>query len=401
MTKAQNIHTVTLKPGRDKTARHRHPWIYSGAIARADKNIPVGEIVRVIDSKGNFVAYGYYNAASQIVLRLLEWDEKTTVDGNWWQDKLRGAIERREFLSGDTKTNCYRLVYSESDLLPGLIVDRYADYLVLQSLSAGIERVKDAIVRHLMDILHPAGIFERSETEIRKLERLRPSSGLLAGAAPPEKLTVMENGLQFELDIRSGQKSGLYLDQRENREIVASHADGRDLLDCFCYSGGFAIHALARNARSATLLDSSGPALAQAKANIGLNGIDEGRATFIESDVFKTLREFRAEGRRFDLVILDPPKFAPSKADLKKALSAYKDINMQALSILNPNGILATFSCSGAVDSQTLQTALFWAATDIGRQAQIIKVLSQAPDHPRLVTFPESEYLKGFLCRVF
>ncbi len=353
----------------------------------------------VEDSDNNFIAYGYYNSKSQISVRLLEWDEKTAIDDDWWREKLDASIARRERLISNSGTDSYRLVYSESDMLPGLIVDRYGEYIVIQILSSGIERVKDIIVSHLEKSLSPTGIYERSDVDVRKLEGLGQHKGLLAGSEPPEYITINENNHQFKVNIKSGQKTGFYLDQRDNRQAAAEFANGRDILDCFCHSGAFSVYALANGAKSATLLDSSAASLAIANENIKLNKLDQ-PVEYICGDVFNTLRQMKDDGRKFDMIILDPPKFAPTKNDLKKALSAYKDINMSAMNILNPNGILATFSCSGAVDSQTLQTVLFWASTDAGKEIQVIRKLSQGIDHPVRVSFPESEYLKGYICRV-
>jgi len=395
------MNEIILKPGRDKTARQRHPWIFSGGIMKTPSGISPGEIVRVVDSKKNFVAYGYHNPNSQIAIRLLEWNENALIDDSWWQARIADAVARRKHFIDDSKTNAFRLVFGESDLFPGLVVDRYADFIVMQALTAGIESVKIMLASHLNDLLKPSGIYERSDTESRTLEGLEIMAGQLLGAAPPDRLIVTENGYRLSVDIKSGQKTGLYLDQRDNHKAVASYAAEKELLDCFSYTGAFSVHALGAGAKSVTLVDSSAQSLKTAQQNIQLNRLDETKSTFIDGDAFQILRQFRDSGRSYDMVILDPPKFAPTKSDLKKALSGYKDINLLALKILRPGGILVTFSCSGAVDAQTLQTVLFWAATDAGRNLQIIRTFSQGEDHPRLVTFPESEYLKGFICRVF
>jgi 23S rRNA (cytosine1962-C5)-methyltransferase len=394
------MNTVILKPGRDKTARKYHPWIFSGAIKEIKGDIGPGEIIEVYDGGNNFIAYGYYNVRSQIRVRMLEWDKNVRPDYTWWFDKLRAAIERRKQLLESGQTNSCRLIYGESDLLPGLIVDKYSDYLVVQALSAGIEKVKNIIVSSLEKIVSPVGIFERSDTESRTLEGLPSAMGILWGKEPPNHVIIKENGFSFSVDIKSGQKSGFYLDQRDNRAAVSKFAAGLYILDCFSYSGGFSVYALGSGAKSATLVDSSKQSLELAFENIKLNRLEGPDVQTVAGDVFEVLRIFRDEGKTFDMIILDPPKFAPSKADLKKALLGYKDINLSAMRLLRPGGILATFSCSGAVNPQTLQTVLFWAATDANRSVQILQSLSQGIDHPRLVTFPESEYLKGFICRV-
>jgi 23S rRNA (cytosine1962-C5)-methyltransferase len=393
-----NMINVILKPGREKTARQHHPWLFSGAIFRVDGKPHPGEIVRVIDAQNEFVAYGYFNSHSQIQIRLLEWDEAQRIDESWWHSKLELSIVRRNILARNSDTDSYRLVYGEADLLPGLIVDRYADWVVIQVLTAGIENVKESVISSLESLLHPAGIYERSDVETRSLEGLEKSVGRLAGIIPPDIIAIKENGLNFNVDIKGGQKTGFYLDQRDNRQAVSLFANNLDVLDCFSYTGGFSIYALGNGARSVTLIDSSSQSLSLAQENIKLNNFEMTRATLIEGDVFKILREFRENGKRFDMVILDPPKFAPRKTDLKRALAGYKDINMLTMNILKPNGILASFSCSGAVDLQSLQTVLFWATTDANREIQIIKTLSQGLDHPCRVSFPESEYLKGFIC---
>ena len=394
------MQTLKLKPGRDKNARQLHPWIFSGALASIPDKIGPGDTVRVEDGKGAFVAYGYYNAKSQIAVRLLEWDEQVKIDRAWWSGKIRSSIERRKSILKDGVTDSCRLVFGESDFLPGLIVDKYASFIVIQVLTAGIDRVKGEIVSILDGLLHPVGIYEKSESGARAMEGLPESDGLLSSAEPPDLLAITENGHKFLVDIKSGQKTAFYLDQRDNRKIVSTYAAGLEILDCFCYSGGFSVYALAAGGRSATLVDSSGQSLKIAAQNMKSNGLERNSFEIIEADVFRILRRFRDDQRAFDMLILDPPKFAPNKASLKKALSAYKDINLLASEIIRPGGILVTFSCSGAVDLQTLQTVLFWAGADSGRQIQILKTLSQGEDHPRLATFPESEYLKGFVCRV-
>jgi 23S rRNA (cytosine1962-C5)-methyltransferase len=394
------MQNIILKPGRDKTAKQYHPWIFSGAIAKASNSIGPGEIVRVLSNKGDFLAYGYFNVRSQIRIRLLEWNEDTQVDNAWWFRRIKEAVDGRAKLLGDGKINACRLIYGESDFLPGLIVDKYADYLVIQTLTAGIENVKGLIVSSLVELLSPKGIFERSDSESRTLEGLSIISSSLYGESPPEFIEILENNLRFLVDIKSGQKTGFYLDQRDNRQVVSDFARGCETLDCFSYSGGFSISALSGGAISVVMVDSSAQSLRLASDNIKLNGFDLALIEPREGDVFKVLREYRASERKFDLIILDPPKFAPTKSDLKRALSGYKDINLLAMGLLRTGGILATFSCSGAVDPQTLQTVLFWASSDLARPVQILKTLSQGSDHPRLVSFPESEYLKGLICRV-
>lgn len=395
-----NMVEIFLKRSRDKSARNFHPWLFSGAIVKVEGRPEPGEIIRVRDNKGDFLAYGYYNAQSQIQVRILDWRETAVIDDSWWFDKISRAIAGRRKLALDKTTDAYRLIFSEADGLPGLIVDKYADYLVLQSSTAGIDRVKDVIVKALIDQVKLSGIYERSDVESRQIEGLKPQVGLLYGKPPSNPLDILENGLRFDIDIITGQKTGFYLDQRANRLLVTAQADGLDILDCFCHTGAFSVYALKAGAKSVTLIDSSDDCLKQAKRNIEINDLDLKRAEFIKADVFEQLRLYQQSNHKFDIVILDPPKFAKSRTHLKKALAGYKDINMQAINILKPGGLLATFSCSGIVDSATLKTVLFWAAVDTGRQVQIIADLHQGEDHPRLATFPEADYLNGLLCRV-
>jgi 23S rRNA (cytosine1962-C5)-methyltransferase len=393
-----SISTVILKPGRDKSPRQRHPWIYSGAIAKVD-GVPLpGDIVRVVDDKNAFLAYGYYNQASQISVRLLEWSENEAINDEWWHRKLAEAISRRQLLAENSYTDAYRLVFGESDFLPGLIVDNYAEFLVTQFLTAGADKARHPVIAALKELANPAGIYDRSDADIRTLEGLLPTSSKLAGHEPSPFVRIKENDCLFDIDIMAGQKTGFYLDQRDSRQAVAAFAAGREILDCFCYTGGFSAYALSRGAKHITLVDSSANSLALARQNIDINDMQAKPVEYIEADVFKYLRDQKNAGRKYDMVILDPPKFAPSKANLKKALSGYKDINLLALNLLRPGGILATFSCSGAVSLDTLKTVIFWAANDANRQVQIIQSLSHGIDHPILASFPESEYLKGLIC---
>ena len=391
---------LILKKGREKSVRNFHPWLFSGAIAKVEGNPEPGEIFRVGDHKSDFLAYGYYNAQSQIQVRILDWRETAVIDDSWWHDKIARAIAGRNKLALDNRTDSYRLIYSEADGLPGLIIDKYTDYLVLQSSTAGIDRVKDVIVKALAEQVKPSGIYERSDVESRQIEGLKTQVGLLYGKSPSAPLAILENGLRFDIDIIAGQKTGFYLDQRDNRRLVTVNAADQNILDCFCHTGAFSVYALKAGAKSVTLVDNSDDCLKQAKQNIEINDLDPKLAEFVRADVFEQLRRFRDSNRKFDMVILDPPKFAKSRTHLKKALAGYKDINILAINILKPGGLLATFSCSGIVDSATLKTVLFWAAADTGRQVQIIADLHQGEDHPRLATFPEADYLNGLLCRV-
>lgn len=392
--------TILLKKDRERPSRLRHPWIYSGAIARVDGEAEPGETVRVVDSTGAFVAYGQLSPESQIRVRLLEWREAVVVDETWWRDKIETAVSLRTAHQRHINSNAYRLIHAEADQLPGLVVDYYDGYIVLQALTAGVEREKALIARCLDEALHPKGIYERSDVEVRSQEGLAESRGILSGPEPPGILEVSEGSAAFLVDIMRGQKTGFYLDQRDNRSIVAGYAAGRSVLDCYAYSGAFSVHALRSGAASATLIDSSRSALEIAGRNLALNGLDAASAVCVEGSVPVVLRSYRDARRTFDLIILDPPKFARSKNQVDKAMRAYKDINLLAMKLLNPGGLLATFSCSGNIGLETFSEIVRWAALDAERHVQIVQRLGQSIDHPVASVFPASEYLKGLLCRV-
>ncbi|OQY24729.1 MAG: 23S rRNA methyltransferase [Anaerolineaceae bacterium 4572_32.1] len=378
----------------------RHPWVFSGAIATISGRPADGDLVQLCDAGNNFVAYGLLNRSSQIVVRLLSWDQEQIPDIAFWRQRLERALAGRALLDADPNTTAYRLVHAEADGLPGLIVDRYGDYLVVQFLILGMDRRKKEIADLLMEMAAPQGIVERSDASVRAQEGLPSSVGLLCGDSPPDRLEVLENGHSFLVDLRGGQKTGFYLDQRANRERLIAYCPDQTLLDVFCYSGGFSVYAAAAGAERLTLLDSSADALALAGENLRLNGRDTGSDEFIAANAFQQLRLFRDQNRAFDVVILDPPKFAHSKSEVRRAAQGHKDVNLLALQLLRPGGILASFCCSGRVSADLFQKIIFGAAIDAGRDVQIIERLSQGTDHPVLLTFPESEYLKGLICRV-
>jgi 23S rRNA (cytosine1962-C5)-methyltransferase len=392
------MNLVALKPGKEKPARHHHPWIFSGAITKVEGVTEPGDVVAVQDSAGEFLARGYYNPHSQIAVRLLEWEKSSAIDDQWWRKKLAAAVARRRQLFDRSDTDAFRLVHAEADFLPGLIVDKYGDFLVLQSLAAGIDRVKPIIVAALNEILKPAGIYERGDLTARKLEGLQHANGLLLGAPPPDRLEIKENGRRFVVNLQHGQKTGFYLDQRENRQRVARFAKNKTALDAFAYSGSFGISMLAGGAASVLSIDSSPAALELLKKNYQINGFS--RSELLQGDVFETMRKLKEESRTFDLIVLDPPKLAPTKAQVERAQRAYKDLNLSAMKLLNPDGILATFSCSSGVSAEAFQQIVSWAAFDAGREAQILERLSQGEDHPVRLAFPESQYLKGLICRI-
>lgn len=391
---------VILKKGKEKAAWQRHPWIFSGAIEKVKGAPANGDVVKVFAADKTFLAYGYYNAQSRVAVRLLEWDEETEINKDWYKRKLQQAIASRAHILGNEDTNTCRLVFSEADYLPGLIVDQYSNFLSLQILSAGIDNVKEDIINILRDELQPAGIFDKSDATARNHENLELSQGLLWGEAPPEFIEVRENGVRYHINIAEGQKSGFYCDQRDNREILSAYTKGKDVLDCFCYSGGFTLNSLKAGAAHVTSVDSSGLAIETLGHNLTLNDFKADQHTAIQSDVNKQLRAFKEEDRKFDVIVLDPPKYAPSRSALDRAARAYKDLNRLGMLLLNPGGILATYSCSGAVDLETFKQIIAWAALDAGKEVQIIKQFHQPEDHPVRISFPEGEYLKGLLVRV-
>ncbi|NLE76033.1 MAG: class I SAM-dependent rRNA methyltransferase [Chloroflexi bacterium] len=392
---------VVLKPGRDKPVRQRHPWVFSGAVARMEPPshgpLQDGDVVVVADARGQFLARGYLNRRSQIVVRLLTWDPAEQVDDGFWLRRLQAAVARRGPLGPEAAG---RLVHAESDLLPGLIVDRYADYLAVQFLTLGVERRRELLVRGLADLLQPRGIFERSDVDVRSKEGLGVRTGLLWGDEPPDAVFIHEGDLHFLVDLKRGQKTGFYLDQRENRSRVLRYAAGAQVLNGFAFSGGFGLAALQGGARHVVNVDESVASLELAERNFSLNGWGEDQAEYLAGDMFQVLRGYRQAGRTFDLIILDPPKFAHRSADVQAAARGYKDINLLAFQLLRPGGILFTFSCSGAISADLFQKVVFGASVDAQRDAQILERLTQASDHPVLLAFPESDYLKGLVCRV-
>ncbi|RYY32906.1 MAG: class I SAM-dependent rRNA methyltransferase [Sphingobacteriaceae bacterium] len=392
---------VILKKGKEKAVLQRHPWVFSGAIERV-KGKPVnGDIVRLADAKGGFMAYGFYNDQSRVAVRLLEWDEQAVIDEAWFRAKVATAVNARKDLLADGNTNTCRLIFSEADYLPGLIVDKYGDHLAVQVLTSGIEKMMPVIIDELQNLLSPKSIFDKSDASSRGHEGLATENKLLAGAEPPEFVEVKENDILYGINIAEGQKSGFYCDQRDNRRILAQYVKGKKVLDCFSYTGGFTLNSLSHGAASVTSVDSSALAIETLNENIRLNNFDVEKHTAIKADVNSQLRRFKDDGEKFDVIVLDPPKYAPSRSALDRASRAYKDLNRIAMLLLNDGGLLATFSCSGAMDMETFKQVLAWAALDAGKQVQFIYQFCQPEDHPVRSSFPEGEYLKGLLCRVF
>jgi len=392
---------VILKKGKEKAVLQRHPWLFSGAIERVKGKPANGDIVKLLNDKGDFMAYGFYNSQSRVAIRLLEWDESTNIDETWFSKKVATAVASRSNILEDGKTNTCRLIFSEADYLPGLIVDKYADYLAVQVLTSGIERNMPVIIDQLQKQLKPKGIFDKSDASSRAHEGLETTNQVLAGEHPPEIVQVLENDVIYGINIAEGQKSGFYCDQRDNRWITALHAQGKKVLDCFSYTGGFTLNALKNGALSVMSVDSSALAIDTLERNISLNKLDPSKHTAVQSDVNKQLRALREQGEKFDIVILDPPKYAPSRSALDKASRAYKDLNRLGMLLLEKGGLLATFSCSGAMDIDTFKQVLAWAALDAGKEVQFIHQFCQPEDHPVRASFPEGEYLKGLLCRVY
>jgi 23S rRNA (cytosine1962-C5)-methyltransferase len=438
---------LVLKPGREKSLLRRHPWIFSGAVHHINgENIASGETVNLLSFKSDFLARAAYSPHSQIRARVWTFDPNEQVDPDFFRKRIRAAIQARVILNFFTTKNtlrqrsgqapsteiknsvgsarpgitgrpsrlrragrearvlsvvnssAFRLVHAESDGLPGLIVDRYAGVLVLQSLTAGSEFWKETIADILLEETGLETIYERSDADVRELEGLEPVFGILRGTLPDSRITIHENGLNFSINLKTGHKTGFYLDQRQNRLRVRELANDRDVLDCFCYTGGFTVNALEGGAKSVVAVDASAEALSLGRENVDLNGGQAESVEWCEGDVFQVLRKFRDEGRSFDMIILDPPKFAPTAAQARKAARGYKDINLLGFKLLRPGGILVTFSCSGGIDSALFQKIVASAALDAGVEAQILEHLSQAADHPVALNFPEGAYLKGLIC---
>jgi len=396
---------VILNAGREKSLLRRHPWIFSGGIRHADDPLVAsGATVDLLSSDKQFLARASYSPHSQIRARVWTFEDEV-VDKEFFRKRIQKAIATRSALSPSPLTplphgegNALRLIYAESDNIPGLIVDRYGDLLVMQCLTAGAEYWKETFADLLLEETGLSTIYERSDADVRELEGLESKVGILRGTNPQLPITINEHNLKFYINIVAGHKTGFYLDQRKNRLRVRELAKDKDVLDCFCYTGGFTVNALAGGAKSVLSVDSSADALTLCKENIALNDLPADRHTALEGDVFQLLRKFRDENRSFDMIILDPPKFAPTAAHAEKATRAYKDINLLAFKLLRAGGMLVTFSCSGGIDSGLFQKIVAGAALDAGVDAQIVEHFSQGADHPVSLHFPEGAYLKGLVC---
>lgn len=384
--------------------QRRHPWVFSGAIRGVYGDPADGDLIELQTRDGAFLARGYWNGRSQIRVHVLTWDALEALDESFWRARLERAIAARAGLSAGARP-AIRVVHAESDGLPGLIVDRYADWLVVQALTAGIEARKGRIADLLVELVPGIrGVYERSDADVREKEGLPPATGLLAGDEPPPLIEIEEDGRRYLVDVRRGHKTGFYIDQRVNRSRLVDWLrlkPGAEMLNAFSFSGGFAVAALQGGAARAINVDSSAEALALARRNVELNGFHAPDEDFVAADVFHLLREYRDADRRFDAIVLDPPKFAHSQQQVQSAARGYKDINLLAFQLVRPGGLLFTFSCSGLVSADLFQKIVFGALSDTGRDAQILERLGAGPDHPIALTFPEGEYLKGLVCRVW
>ncbi len=399
MKEKTNLGLCILKAGREKSLLRRHPWIFSGAIERVNGQPQNGDTVAVHASQGTFLGYAAYNALSKISARMWSWQESDRMDADFFRHKISVALAARRALNIAQHSTGIRLIHGEADGLPGLVVDQYNDVLVIQIGSAGAEKWRKVCADILQDLCRPACIYERSDSDSRTLEGLPERNGVLLGTLP-DALVLTEHGIHFGVDVAHGQKTGFYLDQRDNRALIGELAHDKDVLNCFCYSGGFSLYALRGGAKSVLSIDSSAEALQLAQHNVALNALDVERAQWQCEDVFQALRKLRDQNKKFDLIILDPPKFAPTAAFAEKAARGYKDINLLGFKLLNPGGMLATYSCSGGISDDLFQKIVAGAALDAGVEAQIVYKLHAAADHPVLLSFPEGAYLKGLLLRV-
>jgi 23S rRNA (cytosine1962-C5)-methyltransferase len=393
------VKQIVLKAGREKSLLRHHPWIFSGAIDRVSASAEPGETVAIRSAEGRFLAYAAISPRSQIRARAWSFDEGETIDADFMKSALERAVAYRSQVVGPDTDAC-RLVHAESDALPGLIIDRYADTAVIQCSSAGADYWREAYADALIATGVCHRVYERSDAEQRKLEGLAPRAGVLRGDEPPETLAVREGPARFLVDVRRGQKTGFFIDQRDNRARVRAVAHGCEVLDVFSYTGGFVVAALEGGAAHVTAVDSSADAIGRGRENMAANVLEAHRVEWQQADAFARLRALHGEGRRFDLIVLDPPKFAPTERHVARAARAYKDINLWAFRLLRPGGTLFSFSCSGAVDVTLFQSIVAGAALDAGVLGRIVARLGAAPDHPVALNFPESAYLKGLVVKV-
>lgn len=387
--------TLHLKPGKEKSLLRRHPWVFDGAIASGGGD--AGETLRIESSGGQFLGWAAYSPQSKIRARVWSFDEAQRIDDSFFAAACTRAISARSLF--DIQSNGMRLIHGESDGLPGLVVDRYGDTLVAQFSSCGSERFKSVIADTLLKQTGLTRLYERSDAGVRSLEGLPEVTGWLAGSGHTEMI-LSEHDWKLSLDVAEGHKTGFYLDQRDSRYKFSQYARRmgfKRVLNCYSYTGGFTVAALAGGAAHVTSIDSSGPAIERAKANVALNGFDASCTTMMDADVNAALRQYVKDGVTFDAIVLDPPKFAPTAAHAERAARAYKDINRLALMLLEPGGVLFTYSCSGGISADLFHKIVAGAGLDAGVDAYITERLGGAPDHPMTVTFPEGEYLKGLV----
>jgi len=394
---------LILQPGKERSLFRRHPWIFAGSVERLAGRARLGDTVEVIAGK-QVLAKAAWSPESMIRARVWSFDPDEIIDNAFFKRRVAAAVARRGVLPWLTLQQGLRLIHAESDGLPGVIADKYGDTVVVQLTSAGADKWREAIAGALAQATGCSRIYERSDSDVRGLEGLEPRTGWLRGEAPTGgmgDIVIEEHGVKMAVDIVGGHKTGFYLDQRDNRRLLGELSAGKRVLNCFCYTGGFSLQALAGGATQVVSVDSSEPALAQARANLALNPhLDAGRAEWCGANVFDELRRLRAAGETFDLIVLDPPKFAPSASHAERAARAYKDINLQGFKLLAPNGLLMTYSCSGGIGLELFQKIVAGAALDSGRSARIVQRLQGAADHPVDLAFPEGEYLKGLLVQV-
>ncbi len=391
---------LVLTKGREKSLLRRHPWVFSGAIARMEGKASLGETVDIVDAQGKWLARGAFSPASQIRARVWTFDKEEAIDIDFFSRRIQQAQTWRDWLAKRDGLDSYRLIAGESDGLPGVTIDRFGNFLVLQLLSAGAEYQRPAILSALQALYPACSIYDRSDVAVRKKEGMELTQGLVVGEMPPELLAIEENGMKLYVDIQAGHKTGYYLDQRDSRLATRRYVADKRVLNCFSYTGGFAISALMGGCRQVVSVDTSQEALDVAKKNVELNQLDLSKAEFVRDDVFKLLRKYRDQGEKFDVIVMDPPKFVENKSQLQGACRGYKDINMLAIQLLNPGGVLMTFSCSGLMTTDLFQKIIADAAIDAGRDVQFIEQFRQAADHPVIAPYPEGLYLKGFACRV-
>ena len=391
---------IYLKVSREKSLLRKHPWIFSQAINKIKGNPMLGDTVDIYDHKEKWLARGAYSPESQIRVRVWSFNEKEEIDSEFFRNKLLSAQSRREWFIEQGELTGYRLIAGESDGLPGITIDRYDNLIVCQLLSAGADFQRYTLVEVLKELYPDCSIYERSDVDVRKKEGLEPVTGWLTEPLESTACIIKEHGLSINVDIAKGHKTGFYLDQRDSRVAAGRYSKNKSVLNCFSYTGTFALHCAANDAKEVINVDVSQPALDLAEENIALNNLQDKNVSYVKADVFKLLRQYREEKRQFDMIILDPPKFVESKAQLTGACRGYKDINMLAMQLLKPNGILMTFSCSGLMEASLFQKVVADAALDARRDVHFVERLQQAGDHPISSNYPEGYYLKGLVCQV-